>query len=148
MKSIYETKSYKLILSYYTNTKLHKNIVFSKMITFNIVEFNGTKCDYFITIMLDYNIINKTIKKNKEKSFDFKDFGIWEFHCIDEEENGISITYVHKRINYFITINIYILKDIENEISFNTYNGYDSMYAPLFYNEYKQLLYHDYFIGE
>lgn len=39
MKSIYETKSYKLILSYYTNTKLHKNSVFSKMITFNIVEF-------------------------------------------------------------------------------------------------------------
>jgi hypothetical protein len=63
-------------------------------------------------------------------------------------KNGISITYVHKRINYFITINIYILKDIENEISFNTYNGYDSMYAPLFYNEYKQLFYHDYFIGE
>lgn len=89
-----------------------------------------------------------TIKKNKEKSFDFRDFGIWEFHCADEEENGINITYVHKRINYFITINIYILKDEENEISFNTYNGYDSMYAPLFYNEYKQLLYHDYFIGE
>lgn len=62
MKSIYETKSYKLILSYYTNTKLHKNNVFSKMITFNIVEFDGTKCDYFVTIMLDYNIINKTIK--------------------------------------------------------------------------------------
>lgn len=62
MKSIYETKSYKLILSYHTNTKLHKNNVFSKMITFNIVEFDGTKCDYFITIMLDYNIINKTIK--------------------------------------------------------------------------------------
>ena len=62
MKSIYETKSYKLILSYYTNTKLHKNSVFSKMITFNVVEFDGTKCDYFITIMLDYNIINKTIK--------------------------------------------------------------------------------------
>jgi len=32
------------------------------MITFNIVEFDSTKCDYFITIMLDYNIINKTIK--------------------------------------------------------------------------------------
>lgn len=32
------------------------------MITFNIVEFDGTKCDYFVTIMLDYNIINKTIK--------------------------------------------------------------------------------------
>ena len=62
MKSIYETKSYKLILSYYTNTKLHKNSIFSKMITFNIVEFDGTKCDYYITIMLDYNIINKTIK--------------------------------------------------------------------------------------
>lgn len=89
-----------------------------------------------------------TIKKNKERSFDFRDFGIWEFHCIDENKNGISITYVHKRINYFITINIYILKDIENEISFNTYNGYDSMYAPLFYNEYKQLFCHDYFIGE
>lgn len=40
MKSIYETKSYKLILSYHTNTKLHKNNVFSKMITFNIVEFD------------------------------------------------------------------------------------------------------------
>ena len=46
------------------------------------------------------------------------------------------------------TKNIDIFKDIENEISFNTYNGYDSMYAPLFYNEYKQLFYHDYFIGE
>lgn len=52
MKSIYETKSYKLILSYYTNTKLHKNSVFSKMITFNIIEFDGTKYDYVITIML------------------------------------------------------------------------------------------------
>lgn len=62
MKSIYETKSYKLILSYYTNTKLHKNNVFSKMITFNIVEFNGTKCDYYITILISYNKINNTIK--------------------------------------------------------------------------------------
>lgn len=62
MKSTYETKSYKLILSYYTNTKLHKNSVFSKMITFDVVEFDGTKCDYFVIIMLDYNIINKTIK--------------------------------------------------------------------------------------
>lgn len=62
MKSIYETKSYKLILSYYTNTKLHKNSVFSKMITFNIVEFNGTKCDYYITILISYNKINNTIK--------------------------------------------------------------------------------------
>lgn len=62
MKSIYETKSYKLILSYHTNTKLHKNSVFSKMITFDVVEFDGTKCDYYIIIMLDYNIINKTIK--------------------------------------------------------------------------------------
>lgn len=89
-----------------------------------------------------------TIKKNKDKSYDLKEFGIWESCFGDIEENGINITYVHKRINYFITINIYILKDVENEISFNTYNGYDSMYAPLFYNEYKQLLYHDYFIGE
>lgn len=62
MKSIYETKSYKLILSYYTNTKLHKNNVFSKMITFNIVEFNGTKCDYYITISISCNKINNTIK--------------------------------------------------------------------------------------
>lgn len=69
-------------------------------------------------------------------------------HCIDENKNGITITYVHKRINYFITINIYILKDVENKISFNTYERYDEMYAPLFYNEYKQLFYHDYFIGE
>lgn len=62
IKSIYETKSYKLILSYYTNTKLHKNSVFSKMITFNIVEFNGMKCDYYITISISYNKINNTIK--------------------------------------------------------------------------------------
>lgn len=88
------------------------------------------------------------IKKNKEKSFDLKDFGLWEFHCFDEEENGISITYVHKRINYFIIINVYIVKGAENNIAFNAYENYDEMYAPLFYNEYKQLFYHDYFIGE
>lgn len=27
-----------------------------------------------------------TIKKNKEKSFDFKEFGTWEFNCADEKE--------------------------------------------------------------
>ena len=55
-------------------------------------------------------LMKETIKKNKERSFDFKDFGIWEFHCIDKEENGISITYVHKRINYFImSINNYFI---------------------------------------
>nr|DAK46528.1 MAG TPA: hypothetical protein [Bacteriophage sp.] len=37
---------------------------------------------------------------------------------------------------------------MENQISFNTYERYDEMYAPLFYNEYKQLFYYDYFIGE
>lgn len=37
---------------------------------------------------------------------------------------------------------------MENQISFNTYERYDEMYAPLFYNEYKQLFCHDYFIGE
>lgn len=36
----------------------------------------------------------------------------------------------------------------ENQINLNTYERYDEMYAPLFYNEYKQLFYHDYFIGE
>ena len=34
------------------------------------------------------------------------------------------------------------------EIRRYTYERYDEMYAPLFYNEYKQLFYHDYFIGE
>lgn len=62
MKSIYETKSYKLILSYYTNTKLYKNNVFSKSITFNVVELNGKKRDYYVTVMLDYDSVNKTIK--------------------------------------------------------------------------------------
>lgn len=37
---------------------------------------------------------------------------------------------------------------MENQIVLNTYERYDEMYAPLFYNEYKQLFYHDYFIGE
>lgn len=89
-----------------------------------------------------------TVKKNKEKSFDFKEFGVWEFHCADEEENGISITYRNNKTNYFLIINIYTLKDREKQIILNTYEGYDAMYASLFYNEYKQLLYHDYFIGE
>lgn len=88
------------------------------------------------------------IKKNKEKSFDLKEFGVWEFHCSDEEENGISITYVHNKINYFLIINIFIVKNAENEIILNTYEGYDAMYAPLFYNEYKQLFYSNYFLGE
>lgn len=86
-----------------------------------------------------------TIKKNKERSFDFKEFGTWEFHHIDEEENGSIITYLNKKRNYFLIIDVFVKED---QISFNTYNGYDSIYAPLFYNEYKQLLYHDYFIGE
>lgn len=89
-----------------------------------------------------------TVKKNKEKSFDLKDFGVWEFHCADEEENGISITYRNNKTNYFLIINIYTLKDREKQIILNTYEGYDAMYAPLFYNEYKQLFYKDYFIGE
>lgn len=62
MKSIYETKSYKLILSYSTNTILHKNNTFSKTMTFNVLNFNGRTTDYFVTIMLDYNKINNTIK--------------------------------------------------------------------------------------
>lgn len=89
-----------------------------------------------------------TIKKNKERSFDFKEFGTWEFNCADEEENGISITYRNNKTNYFLIINIYTLKDREKQIILNTYEGYDAMYAPLFYNEYKQLFYKDYFIGE
>lgn len=86
-----------------------------------------------------------TIKKNKEKSFDLKEFGTWEFNCADEEENGINITYVHNKVNYFLIINIFIK---ENEIILNTYEGYDAMYVPLFYNEYKQLFYSNYFLGE
>ena len=39
-------------------------------------------------------------------------------------------------------------KHMENQISFNTYERYDEIYVPLFYNEYKQLFYYDYFIGE
>lgn len=86
-----------------------------------------------------------TVKKNKEKSFDFREFGTWEFHHIDEEENGVIITYLNKKRNYFLIIDVFVKED---QISFNTYNGYDSIYAPLFYNEYKQLFYNDYFIGE
>lgn len=63
MRSIYETKSYKLILSYQAYTKIFKDNVFSKLITFNVVEFNNTKCDYFITILMYYNKTNNTIRK-------------------------------------------------------------------------------------
>lgn len=62
MKSIYETKQYKLVLSYSTNTILHKNNTFSKTMTFNVLNFNSTKCDYFVTVMIDYDKINKKIK--------------------------------------------------------------------------------------
>ena len=86
-----------------------------------------------------------TVKKNKEKSFDFREFGTWEFHHIDEEENGAIVTYLNKKRNYFLIINVFVRED---QISFNTYEGYDKVYIPLFYNEYKQLFYHDYFIGE
>ena len=27
-----------------------------------------------------------TVKKNKERSFDFKEFGTWEFNCADEKK--------------------------------------------------------------
>lgn len=54
----------------------------------------------------------------------------------------------NKKTNYIVLINVFINRDAENQISFNTYERYDEMYAPLFYNEYKQLFYNDYFIGE
>ena len=62
MRSIYETKSYKLILIYQAYTKFFKDNVFSKLITFNVVEFNNANCDYFITILMYYNKTNNTIK--------------------------------------------------------------------------------------
>lgn len=110
MKSIYETKSYKLILSYYTNTKPHKNSVFSKMITFNVVEFDGTKCDYFITIMLDYNIKNKTIKttyifqsdisdKNKSIVEKLKSDGVFIYNIYNLLFNDINS-------NNYISVNL------------------------------------------
>lgn len=62
MRSIYETKSYKLILSYQAYTKFFKDNVFSKLITFNVIEFNDMECDYFITILMYYNKTDNTIK--------------------------------------------------------------------------------------
>ena len=89
-----------------------------------------------------------TIKKNKDKSYDLKEFGIWESCFGDIEENGISISYLNENQNKYVTVNIFIDEDIENQVVINTYEEYDLMYAPLFYNEYKQLLYRNYFIGE
>ena len=43
-----------------------------------------------------------TVKKNKERSFDFREFGTWEFNCADEKENGVTITYKNKKTNYFL----------------------------------------------
>ena len=89
-----------------------------------------------------------TIKKNKDKSYDLKEFGTWESCFGDIEENGVTITYRNKKTNYIILINVFINRDMENQIVLNTYERYDEMYAPLFYNEYKQLFYRNYFIGE
>lgn len=89
-----------------------------------------------------------TIKKNKDKSYDLKEFGIWESCFGDIEENGISISYLNENQNKYVTVNIFIDEDIENQVVINTYEEYDLMYAPLFYNEYKQLFYKNYFIGE
>jgi hypothetical protein len=89
-----------------------------------------------------------TIKKNRDKSYDLKEFGIWESCFGDIEENGISISYLNENQNKYVTVNIFIDEDIENQVVINTYEEYDLMYAPLFYNEYKQLLYRNYFIGE
>lgn len=89
-----------------------------------------------------------TIKKNKDKSYDLKEFGIWESCFGDIEENGISISYLNENQNKYVTVNIFIDEDIENQVVINTYEEYNLMYAPLFYNEYKQLLYRNYFIGE
>ena len=89
-----------------------------------------------------------TIKKNKDKSYDLKEFGIWESCFGDIEENGISISYLNENQNKYVTVNIFIDEDIENQIVINTYEEYDLMYVPLFYNEYKQLLYCNYFIEE
>lgn len=89
-----------------------------------------------------------TIKKNKDKSYDLREFSIWESCFGDIEENGISISYLNKNQNKYVTVNIFIDEDIENQVVINTYEEYDLMYAPLFYNEYKQLLYRNYFIGE
>lgn len=89
-----------------------------------------------------------TIKKNKDKSYDLKEFGTWKSCFGDIEENGISISYLNENQNKYVTVNIFIDEDIENQIVINTYEEYDLMYAPLFYNEYKQLLYRNYFIGE
>lgn len=89
-----------------------------------------------------------TIKKNKDKSYDLKEFGTWESCFGDIEENGVTITYRNKKTNYIVLINVFINRDMENQIVLNTYERYDEMYAPLFYNEYKQLFYRNYFIGE
>lgn len=40
----------------------------------------------------------------------------------------------NKKTNYIVLIHAFINKDMENQISFNTYERYDEMYAPLFYN--------------
>jgi hypothetical protein len=88
------------------------------------------------------------VKKSAGKSFYFKEFGTWDFYYINEKENGIVISYRNRKTDYIIIINIFIDKYMKNQIIFNTYEGYDSIYTPLFYNEYKQLFYNDYFIGE
>lgn len=61
MKSIYQTKRYKIILSYSTFVKAYKHKHFTKSITFYVEEYNGAKEDYYIIVKLFYDKTNKTI---------------------------------------------------------------------------------------
>ena len=63
MDAIYQTKLYKLILSYSMHTiKYCKYNTFVKVLAFTVDEYNGLNTKYCIYVKLSFDEINKTIK--------------------------------------------------------------------------------------
>lgn len=62
MDAIYQTKLYKLILSYSMHTiKYCRYNTFVKVLAFTVDEYNGLNTKYCIYVKLSFNEINKTI---------------------------------------------------------------------------------------
>lgn len=103
MDAVYQTKLYKLILSYSMHTvKYCKYNTFIKTIVFTVAEYNGLDTNYCIHVRLSFDEINKTI---------FTEYIISEY--VSEEEASIIDKL---RIDYIFINKIYndLFKDIKD----------------------------------
>lgn len=103
MDAIYQTKLYKLILSYSMHTiKYCRYNTFVKVLVFTVNEYNGLDTKYCIYVKLSFDEINKAI---------FIEYIISEY--ASEEEAGIIDKL---RIDYIFINKIYndLFKDIKD----------------------------------